>query len=678
MTEPKSGAASAQPQVELQPFVTNSTLLNATAGYDAGTWGSGIDLTPTPSTHGPNNPLPYRVAFVQPVAMPSASIHPRRIPNFASRFLCAIWGKSLSFGGAITLLALAAPAAATPSNTLTKLLADHWAWSLKESPQLASSVGVRTYDAELADPSLAAEDRRAVDEAVFLKRLDAIPDTSLTPVERTNMAILRRRLAEGVEANRFGQRMVTFTSYASPWQSMAGMGERLRFRARSDYANYLRRLEKWPAVNDTLIAITARGVKEGYAQPCVALAGFEQTITGVVTTDPAASRFYIPFTRGKPADAGDAQWAALQAAAKATITRSINPAYAKFADFYRTTYRPACAKVAGVSAQPRGAAYYQFRIRQLTTTAYTPDQIHRIGLSEVARIRAEMDAVAAKAGYASRAAFVAKLRTDPKYYAKTPEELLTAAARVAKTIDGKMPGLFKRLPRLPYGVKPIPAETAEGTTTAYYGQGSPENGLSGTYFVNTSKLDQRPLYELPALTAHEAVPGHHHQIALQQELDLPPLRTRLTSVTAFTEGWALYTERLGIEMGLYDTPEKEMGRLSYEMWRACRLVVDTGIHAKGWTKERAVAFMLDNTALSAANIDAEVNRYISWPAQALGYKLGELKIRALRAKAEGMLGPRFDLAAFHDVVLEQGSVPLDVLEAHVEAWLQAQLAIMAS
>lgn len=572
---------------------------------------------------------------------------------------------------------ISAPAVASPSDDLTTLLADHWNWSLKESPQLASSVGVHLYDSELSDPSLAAEDRRAVEEAAFLKRLDAIPDAGLSVVERTSKAILRRLLAEDIEGNAFGQRMVTFTSYASPWQGMAGMGERLRFRGKADYASYLVRLEKWPAVNDTLIAITARGVKEGYAQPCVALTGFEKSITGVITADPAASRFYIPFTRAKPGDATDAEWAALQARAKATITRSINPAYAKFADFYRTSYLPACVAAVGVSAQPGGAAYYQFRIRQLTTTNYTPEQIHKIGLSEVARIRVEMDGVAKRAGYASRAAFVQKLRTDPQYYARTPEELLAAASRVAKTIDGKMPGLFHRLPRLPYGVKPIPAETAEGTTTAYYSQGSPENGIAGTYFVNTSKLDQRPLYELPALTAHEAVPGHHNQIALQQELDLPPLRTRLTSVTAFTEGWALYTERLGIEMGLYDTPEKEMGRLSYEMWRACRLVVDTGMHAKGWTKAQAVTFMLDNTALSAANIDAEVNRYISWPAQALGYKLGELKIRALRSKAEAALGARFDLAAFHDVVLEQGSVPLDVLEAHVDAWLRRQTAIVA-
>ena len=571
---------------------------------------------------------------------------------------------------AMTLVAT--PAVARPSDDLTRLLAEHWQWTLKESPTLASSVGMHDYDTELSDPSLAAEDARAARSAAYLKRLDAIPDAGLSVPERTNKAILRRLLSEDVEGNRFGQRMIVFTSYASPWQGMAGMGERLAFRGKTDYANYLTRLEKWPAVNDTLIAITARAVREGYVQPCVALTGFERTISGVVKTDPAASRFYIPFTRTKPADASAVEWAALQARAKATITTRLNPAYTKAADFYRTSYLPNCAKAVGVSAQPGGADYYRFRIRQLTTTDLTPDQIHVTGLREVARIRAAMEAVAKEAGYPSREAFVAELRTNPKYYAKTPEELLEAASRVAKTIDGRMPGLFHRLPRLPYGVKPIPAETAEGTTTAYYGSGSPQNGLSGTYFVNTSKLDQRPLWELPSLTAHEAVPGHHHQIALQQELDLPPLRTRLASFTAFTEGWGLYAETLGDEIGLYDTPEKRMGRLSYSMWRACRLVVDTGIHAKGWTKERAVAFMLDNTALSAANIDAEVNRYISWPAQALGYKLGELKILELRARAEKALGTRFDLAAFNDAVLEQGSVPLDVLDAHVTAWIAAR------
>jgi uncharacterized protein (DUF885 family) len=285
-----------------------------------------------------------------------------------------------------------------------------------------------------------------------------------------------------------------------------------------------------------------------------------------------------------------------------------------------------------------------------------------------------MEKVSKDAGYPSREAFIQKLRTDPQYYAKTPEELMRYAARLTKTIDGKMPGLFGKLPRLPYGIREIPAETAVGNTTAYYMPGSPEAGMAGTYYVNTTALDQRPLWEMPALTVHEAVPGHHNQIALQQELPLPAFRKYVASFTGFVEGWGLYSESLGEEMGLYDTPEKRMGQLSYQMWRACRLVVDTGLHAKGWTKEQAVRFMTDNSALSAANIDAEVNRYIAGPGQALGYKLGELKIRELRTRAEKALGPKFDLRHFHDALLGQGAVPLDVLETQIDAWIAAEKA----
>lgn len=574
---------------------------------------------------------------------------------------------------AASALVVATPAAAAPADDLKTLLADHYAWTLRESPTFASSVGVRDYDTELGDASLAAEDRRAAQAATFLQRLDAIPDAGLTTADRTNKAILRRMLTERIEGNRFGQRMILFTSYSSPWQGMAALGERLNFRGKQDYANYLTRLEKLPALNDVWLTITQQAVKAGYAQPCVSMGGVEQAIRGVVTADAGTSRFYAPFVRPRPRDASDAEWAALQARAKTVIGDRVNPAYTKAADYIRDRYMPACATVASVSAQPGGTAYYRFAIRQQTTTDLDPEAIHQIGLREVARIRQAMTEVATSAGFARREAFVADLRTNPKYYAGSPEDLLAAASRVAKIIDGKMPTLFNRLPRLPYGVRAIPAEIAQGTTTAYYGPGSPQNRIAGTYFVNTSKLDQRPLWELPSLTAHEAVPGHHMQIALQQELDLPPLRTRLAHFTAFTEGWGLYAETLGNEMGLYDTPEKRMGRLSYDMWRACRLVVDTGIHAKGWTKDQAVAFMRDNTALSAANIDAEVNRYIAWPGQALGYKLGELKILELRRKAEAALGAKFDVAAFNDAVLEQGSVPLDVLDTHVMGWIAAQM-----
>jgi uncharacterized protein (DUF885 family) len=576
------------------------------------------------------------------------------------------------FGSLATALLLAAtPAVASPSDDFQKLLDAHFAWVLADNPGFARSIGAPADPLAVAEVSLAAEDRRAAQEAEFLRQLEAIPDAGLSPAQRTDKRVLRRLLAESVEANGFGQRTMLFTSYSNPWQGYAGQAERTAFRTKADYANYLSRLEKYPETNAALIAITREAIKGGYVQPCVSLVGFEKTIRGVIQKVPAKSRFYAPFLRPRPADATDAEWAALQARA-GNLVHKINIEYDKAARFYATEYEPKCAKALGVSAQPGGAKYYAFRIRQLTTTDYSAEQIHKIGLDEVARIRAEMEAVAKKAGFATREAYVAELRTNPKYYPKSAEELMAAAAYQAKLIDGKMPGFFNRLPRLPYGIRAIPAETAEGTTTAYYGPGNPALGFAGNYYVNTSKLDQRPLYELPALTAHEAVPGHHNQIALQQELETSKFRRHLASFTAFTEGWGLYAERIGIEMGLYDTPEKEMGRLSYEMWRACRLVVDTGIHAKGWTKAQAVQFMLDNTALSAANIDAEVNRYISWPGQALAYKLGELKIRELRARAEKALGAKFDLKRFHDAVLGQGAVPLDVLETQIDDWIAAE------
>lgn len=569
---------------------------------------------------------------------------------------------------AVVAALLSSTAVAAPADDLKTLLDEHWAWTMRNAPVYATMLGVRDYDNELGDPTLAAEDRRAAEAQAFIDRLDRIDASALSPADRTNRAILRRQLAEQVEGNRFGHRTVTFTTYSSWFQNIAGLGEDLPFQTRADYESYLTRLATYPAYNDALIEVTRQGLRDGYAQPCAPLQGFEKTIAGVIVADPTTSRFYIPFKR-RPSTISAADWAGLEKRARDLITGTLNPAYARTLDFYTREYAPNCRQAVGVGATPNGQAYYAFRVRAETTTDLTPDAIHKTGLSEVARISAEMEQVAKKAGFADRRTYVQHLRTDPQYYPRTGDELMREAAYLAKLIDGWMPKLFGNLPRLPYTVRPIPAEIAEGTTTAYYGSGKLTSATPGVYWVNLSKLDQRPFYELPSLTMHEAVPGHHHQISLAQELDLPMFRRFGYSSTAFTEGWALYTERLGIEMGMYDTPAKEMGRLSYEMWRACRLVVDTGIHSKGWTRDQAIRFMLDNTALSRGNIEAEVNRYITWPGQALAYKLGELTIRRLRTKAEGGLGDRFDLRAFHDAVLEQGAVPLDVLEAHIDAWI---------
>ena len=499
-----------------------------------------------------------------------------------------------SVAGAALALSLQAPLAAqspapNPDQAvLNEVIDQFWAYTLEHNPVLASSIGIDRYAGQVADYSLAEADRQAAQDKLFLDRLNDVHAEALDEEGKVNLAILKRMLSEQIEGNGFGQRVVNFTSYSSWHQNFASMASNSPFANAADYRSYIDRLAQFPRINDQSIAVANQAISGGFTQPCVTLTGYEGTITGLITDDPKNSRFYEPFTRPRPSTISEADYARLAAEAADVIRTKIDPALQKERDWYVTDYAPACAKEPGVSSQPGGAEYYAFRIREMTTTDMTADQIHRLGLKEVARIRAEMETVAREAGYDSREAFIEHLRTDPQYYATTPEQLMEKSARQAKTIDGKLPGLFGRLPRLPYGLKEIPAETAEGTTTAYYSPGSPEIGVAGTYYVNTSKLDQRPFWEIPALTSHEAVPGHHLQIALQQELDMPEFRKQLAFFTAFVEGWGLYSERLGIEMGLYDTPAKNMGRLSYEMWRACRLVVDTGIHSKGWSKEKAV------------------------------------------------------------------------------------------
>jgi uncharacterized protein (DUF885 family) len=569
--------------------------------------------------------------------------------------------------------ALAQSQRPAPEDDFATLMRDYWAWVLEENPVLATTVGVRDYDTELPDLSLAAEDRRESDRRGFLDRLDAIPPEALGAADRVNRQVLRRLLAEGIESNQFEQRTQLFTTYSGWHQDFADLATDVPFATGADFESYLARLAKYPALNDAAMAVGDGAIAGGYTLPCAVLDGYETTISGVITDDAEDSRFFEPFRRPRPGGVDAREFAAFSDKAKALIEDTLNPAYQKHLDWYLSRYRPACLDAVGVAAQPGGEEYYGFRIRQTTTTDLDAAAIHRLGLAEVERIRAEMDEIASEARFTSRAEFIAELRSNPDYYVETPEALMQATARELKKIDGLMPMLFGRLPRLPYGIREIPAEIAPGTTTAYYSPGSPESGIAGTYYVNTSKLDQRPLWEIPALSLHEAVPGHHHQIALQQELDLPEFRKHAAFFTAFVEGWGLYAERLGIEMGIYDTPEKQMGRLSYEMWRACRLVVDTGIHSMGWSKQQAIDFMKANTALTDANIEAEVNRYISWPSQALAYKLGELKIRELRARAEAALGARFDIRAFHDAVLRNGAVPLDVLEAEIDAWIAGKL-----
>ena len=575
---------------------------------------------------------------------------------------------------ALALMLAPTTAHADAGADLKTLVDEYWALVLKEQPTLASALGDDRYAGQVGDYSLAGQNRFAKASEGFLTRLNAVPEAGLNANDRIEYGILKRTLAGAVEANGFGQRAINFSTYSGWHQNFAGLADNSPLRTKADFESYNARLKQYARVNDQAIAVADTAIKGEYTLPCEVLGGYEKGIAGLIKKDERETRYFEPYTRLKPDSISEEDWTGLAAENIATINAIIVPALKKQLDWYAKNYKPACARAPGISAQPGGKDYYNFRIAQETTTNMDAEAIHALGLSEVARIRAEMVEVAKKAGFDSREAFIQHLRTDPQYYAKSPEELMEKVARLTKTIDGKMPSLFHRLPRLPYGLKEIPAEIAEGTTTAYYSPGAPAIGVAGFYYVNTSKLDQRPLWEVPALSVHEAVPGHHHQIALQQELELSDFRKNGVFFTAFVEGWGLYSERLGIEMGLYDTPAKNMGRLSYEMWRATRLVVDTGIHAKGWSKAQAIAFMTDNSALSAANIEAEVNRYISWPGQALAYKIGELKIRELRALATKELGAKFDLAAFHDIVLGQGAVPLDVLETMVKDWIAAEKA----
>ncbi len=574
-------------------------------------------------------------------------------------------------------LAFAQPALAqSAEQDFTELREEVWQWTLDNSPDLATSIGDRRGDGRLDDNSLAAYDSQVAQTRAFVTRLEAIDTGALPEGLRIDYALLARDFNDRLEASRFDQsRYIVFTNRGGPQEAIAGLPYGSPLFTAQDYASYLGRLEAFPAYVANVISRSETAVEMGLTQPCEPMEGYENSITGLIAESPEESVWWSAFA-SRPATISPSEWAALEARGRNAITEGAFAGLRNFADFYTQEYAPACRTDAapGVGGTPEGQEYYAYRVRSFTTTDMTPQQVHDLGLSEVARIRAEMEAVAAEAGFASREAFIEHLRTDPQYYPTDEESYLQYTAALAKEIDGWMPRLFGRLPRLPYTVQPIPAASAPGNTTAYYEPGSVATGQPGIYRLNLTELDQRPLWELPALGVHEAVPGHHHQIALQQELDIHPLRARGTFFTAFIEGWGLYSERLGIEMGLYDTPAKQMGRLSYEMWRANRLVVDTGIHAMGWSRQQAVDYMLENTALSEGNISAEVNRYITWPGQALAYKLGELKIRELRARAEAALGEDFDLRAFHDTVLENGSVPLDVLDAHVDGWIAAQLA----
>lgn len=585
------------------------------------------------------------------------------------RIICALALSTACVGASIA----AAAAQPTASEALGAILDEQWAFQLKQSPVFATSLGVRDYDDRLNDVSLKGGAEEVAASKAFLARIDALDVDALSDDEKLNADLMRLQLQQTIDADAYGQKYLAISGRGGPHTQIAGLADDLPFFTKADFESYVARLGAVPGYFAQIEERLKEGVRTGWVQPCVIMQGYEKSIDFHLVDAAEKSALFKPF-EARPATVSERDWTRLKKAGKAAIEKTAIPAFARFRDFYTDEYAPHCRQSIGLSDLPDGRDFYEFRARTYTTTDMSTDDIHALGLREVARIRAEMDSVIEGVGFEGDfKAFQKFLREDPRFYAKTAEELMAANSVVAKKIDGELPRLFTRLPRMPYTLKEIPADIAGGTTTAYYEPPAGDGSRAGVYRVNTSKLDQRPFFEIEALTLHEAVPGHHFQIALAQELTLPDFR-KFGFFTAFVEGWGLYAESLGLDVGFYKDPYSNFGRLSYEMWRACRLVVDTGIHAKGWTKAQAVAFMTENTALSAENIEAEVNRYIGNGGQALAYKIGQLKIKELRERAAAALGDKFDLRRFHDAVLENGAVPLSVLEQKIDAFIAAEKA----
>jgi uncharacterized protein (DUF885 family) len=556
---------------------------------------------------------------------------------------------------------------------LSKLFSDHWDAWMRFDPLFATTCGDHRYNDQMPHTT-DADFADWLDQLTkFRARLEKIDRARLEAADRLNYDYFARMLDSEIAE-------LGFHAYRLPISKAGGFHVFFPdlhllspFDTVKDYENYISRLDGLRSYFDEAIGLMRLGLQTGLVPPRITLEGVDKSLEAQAVKDPSESMFFQPFKQ-IPASFSGADRDHLTASARETVSRSIVPAYETLLMFVREEYLPAARESIAASDLPDGPEFYRSRIRYFTTLDLAPEAIHAIGQDEVRRIRAEMDEVIHRTGFSGDfKAFLEFLRTDPRFYAATPEALLKETAYLMKRIDGELPRLFKTLPRLPYGIRPVPDFSAPGQTTAYYMPGTGDGTRAGFYYVNTYDLKSRPLYEMEALSLHEAVPGHHLQIAIQQELgDLPNFR-RFHAFTAYIEGWALYSERLGIELGFYTDPYSDFGRLSYEMWRACRLVVDTGMHALGWTRQQAIDFMAASTSSTLLNITNEVDRYIAWPGQALAYKMGELKIRELRSRAEQRLGTRFNIRDFHNIILLGGALPLDVLETRVDEWIKTSL-----
>nr|WP_283161891.1 DUF885 family protein [Xanthomonas nasturtii] len=536
-----------------------------------------------------------------------------------------------------------------------------WAWRQAETGQADEDSDTTGDNTHLPDVSAAAQQARLAVWDGVLKQLDGIDPKQLSPANRINLAIYRPQVENLAAEVRLRLYEMPFNSDSSFWSNLGFMAQR-PMKSAAEFRAYIARLNDVPRYFDQQMVNMRTGLARGFSVPRAVLDGRDVSIATVADVkDPTESTFYAPFKQ-LPAQIPAAEQAQLREQAKAALSTAVLPAYGKLLTFFRNDYMPKARTTLAAEALPDGKAFYRQQIREYTTLELTPEQIHQVGLDEVARIQAQMNAIIQQVGFkGSFAQFLTFLRTDPQFYAKTPQELLDRAAWISKRVDGQVGKFIGTLPRGRFTIKPVPADIAPFWTAG--------RGGVGTYWLNTYNLPSRPLYNLPALTLHESSPGHSLQGALAEEQGDQPAFRRQNYISAYGEGWALYTEKLGQEMGIYETPYEEFGRLTYEMWRACRLVIDTGVHHDGWSRDQALAYLRDHTALSEHEVTTEVDRYISWPGQALSYKLGEITIVKLRAEAEKELGERFDIKAFHDAVLRQGSVTLPVLEQQVRAFI---------
>jgi uncharacterized protein (DUF885 family) len=575
----------------------------------------------------------------------------------------------VALGLACCALIADARSVAQTTTEFNALLEDIWQYKLSVQPISATGYGVHLYDNKLADMSpvgLAAEDQQY---RLFLSRLAQFDSSKLTRNAQITLQIQQYHLQNDIDQYAYHAHYMPLTSESGFHNELAFLPASMRFNTSEDYQHYLQRLAQFPRYFTEQIYWMKQGMASRIIQPKAVLVGFEDSIAAFIKATPQESVFYQPFKQLDGSRLSTEEQQALQQLAAEVIEKQVFPAYQQFYDFFVNEYVPSSKSSIAAQSWPNGRAYYQNRSNYYTTTSMPVDEIHQLGLNEVKRIRSEMQQVLNGLDYQGDInQFIGYLRSDPRFYADSPEALIKQAAYIAKKMDARLPQLFSILPRTPYGVAPVPESIAPKYTTGRY-VAPTRNDQPGYFWVNTYALDKRPLYALTALTLHEAVPGHHLQISLAAEMqDLPNIR-RYGYLSAFGEGWGLYAEFLGKEVGMYDDPYDEFGRLSYEMWRACRLVVDTGMHLKGWSRQQAIDYMLENTALSEHNVKTEIDRYISWPAQALSYKIGELSIKKLRIEAQNRLGERFDLRAFHDAVLAYGSVPLSVLETNIERFI---------